>query len=130
MLTTSRLSTAPMYTVLPAQDIKRARDFWENKVGIEFDSPSEGFLMGKAGKGTMFTIYETPLAPTKATTAAFIVDDLEAVMSELRERGVMFEEYDMPGLKTVNGIADFGPTMGRGSWFVDTEGNIINIVQM
>jgi len=130
MLTTSRVATAPFSAVLPAKDIKRARDFWERVVGVEMsDMPAPGYLMGKAGKGTQFLIYETPLAPTEATTAAFIVDDLDAVMTELRQRGLTFLEYDMPGLKTVNGVVEMGE-MGRGAWFKDSEGNTINLAQM
>jgi predicted enzyme related to lactoylglutathione lyase len=130
MLTQSRVATAPLYAVLPAKDIDRARDFWEKKVGMEFESPMHGYLMGKAGGGTMFTIYETPLAPTQATTAAIVVDDLDAAMADLRDRGVEFQDYDMPGMKTVNGVADLGSAMGRAAWFVDSEGNTINVVQM
>ena len=130
MLTTSRLATAPFSVVLPAKDIKRAREFWASKVGVETtDGPAPGYFMGHAGAGTQFLMYETPLAPTEATAAAFIVDDVEAIVAELRQRGVTFMDYDMPGLKTVNGIADMGP-MGRAAWFVDSEGNTINIAQM
>ncbi len=130
MLTTSRLATAPLSVVLPAKDIKRARDFWERIVGVETtDGPAPGYFMGKAGKGTQFMVYETPLAPTQATAAGFQVDDLDAVMRELRDRGLTFVEYDMPGLKTVNGVAEMG-SMGRAAWFVDSEGNTINIAEM
>lgn len=130
MLTTSRIATAPFQVVLPAKDIKRARDYWERMVGVEVtDAPAPGYFMGKAGQGTQFLMYETPLEPTKATAAAFLVDDLDATVADLRQRGVVFEDYDMPGLKTVNGIAEMGP-MGRGAWFVDSEGNTINLAQM
>jgi predicted enzyme related to lactoylglutathione lyase len=131
MLTTSSLATAPMSVVLPAKDLKRARDFWENVVGVEIAGDAvPGTFMGKAGMGSQFLMYETPLAPTQATAAAFIVSDLDAVMTELRSRGMTFLDYDMPGLKTVNGIAEFGAGMGRGAWFMDSEGNTINVVQM
>lgn len=130
MLTTSSVATAPFSVVLPAKDIKRARDFWERVVGVETSEMSvPGYFMGKAGKGTQFMMYETPLEPTKATAAAFIVDDLDATMTELRQRGVQFMEYDQPGLKTVNGVVDMGD-MGRGAWFMDSEGNTINIAEM
>ena len=69
-------------------------------------------------------------AATKAdnTAAGFLVDDLEATMKELRAKGVKFEEYDFPGLKTVNGIAT---TDGeKGAWFKDTEGNILALAEM
>jgi len=59
----------------------------------------------------------------------FVVDDLFAEMADLRKRGVVFEEYDVPGLKTVNGVVEMGK-MGKGAWFKDSEGNILSISQM
>jgi predicted enzyme related to lactoylglutathione lyase len=130
MLTTSRIATAPISVVLPAKDIKRARDFWERIVGVEtVDGPVPNGFMGKAGVGSQFLMYETPFAPTQATNAAFVVDDLDAVMADLRSRGLVFAEYDMPGTKTVNGVASFSDG-SRAAWFVDSEGNTINVVQM
>ena len=58
----------------------------------------------------------------------FDVPDLEETMQDLRSRGVVFEEYDFPGLKTVNGIADMGGE--RSAWFKDPDGNILNVVNM
>lgn len=130
MVATSSLAAAPFSVVLPARDLKRARDYWEKVVGVEImDAPAPGALMGKAGMGTQFLMYETTLEPTKATAAAFIVADLAATMVELRARGMVFMDYDLPGIKTVNGVAEMGP-MGSAAWFVDSEGNTINIVQM
>lgn len=130
MSATSVLATVPFSVVLPAKDIARARDYWERVVGVEImDAPQPGYFMGKAGMGTQFLMYETPLEPTKATAAAFVVPDLDAAMTEMRARGMVFQDYDMPGLKTVNGVMEMGD-MGRGAWFVDTEGNTINVVQM
>jgi len=56
-----------------------------------------------------------------------MVRDVEAAMAALRAEGVTFEEYDMPGLKTVNGIAELGGE--RGAWFKDPEGNILSVVE-
>ncbi len=61
------------------------------------------------------------------TQVGFRVDDIEAEVGQLRDKGVVFEEYDFPGLKTENGIAQIGP--GRSAWFKDSEGNLIAIVQ-
>ncbi len=130
MLTKSRVAMAPVYAVLPATDITRAREFYEKTLGLEVeDAPITGYFYAFGGLGTRFMVYETAAAHGAATTAVFIVQDLEGIMSELRDRGVQFEEYDMPGLKTVNGIAQFG-AMGRGAWFKDSEGNIINLAEM
>lgn len=70
-------------------------------------------------------VYETSASAGSATQAGFTVDDFDATISELRGRGVTFEEYDMPGLKTVNGVADYDGT--KSAWFKDTEGNTIAI---
>ena len=56
------------------------------------------------------------------------MDDIEAEVAELMARGVVFEEYDLPGLKTANGIATMGPN--RAAWFKDSEGNILGPVQL
>jgi hypothetical protein len=70
------------------------------------------------------------------TQMAWQVDDIEAVVTELRKRGVVFEEYDLPGLKTINGIAEVSgnyPSSGgmdeRGAWFRDCEGNLLAVGQ-
>jgi predicted enzyme related to lactoylglutathione lyase len=130
MLTRSMLAAAPASAVLPAADAARAKDFYERVLGLEVEAaPAPGYFFVHAGEGTTFLVYETPLKPTEATTLGFVVKDLLPVMSELRDRGVKFEEYDLPGMKTANGVADFGP-MGRGAWIKDTEGNILSINQM
>lgn len=129
MLTQSVLMMAPASAVLPAQDAARAKEFYEATLGLEVESPTPGYVMVHAGEGTQFLLYQTPLRPTEATNLAFRVSDIRAAMTELRGRGVKFEDYDMPGLKTVDGVADFGD-MGLGAWFKDSEGNMINVVQM
>lgn len=130
MLTKSRLGTGTMSSVLPASDVKRARDYYERVLGIEIeDMPMLRGFMGHAGNGTQFLVYETSASHGDATAAAFVVDDIQPVVAELRDRGVVFEEYDMPGIKTVNGVADMGPA-GKSAWFKDSEGNTLNVVQM
>ena len=125
----SVLAAAPLSSVLQASDLGRARNFYEGVLGLELsDVPGLGFFVS-AGNGTRALVYTTGAGPGAATVAAFLVDDLLAVVAELRGRGAVFEEYDMPPLVTVDGIADMGP-MGKAAWFKDSEGNIINIVQM
>lgn len=72
-------------------------------------------------------VYETKASAGSATQAGFTVDDFDATVTELRGRGVTFEEYDMPGLKTVNGVAETGGM--KTAWFKDTEGNTIAVSQ-
>ena len=129
------LSNAPAVAVLRAEDLGRARKFYSEKLGLAENTAlsDAGMAFFSAGGGTTFTIYARPGIPAPAnTTLAFPVsaDAFDATAEELRSRGVMFEEYDLPdmGLKTVNGVAEMGGT--KSAWFKDSEGNIINLVAM
>lgn len=115
--------------VLPAKDINRAKEFYRDKLGIEpSESMEEGSVMYSCGQGTRFLVYQTDNAGTaKNTQMGWETDNLEAEMEELRGRGVVFEEYDFPGLKTENGVAT--ASWGKAAWFLDSEGNILNIAQ-
>jgi len=123
------LASKPVYPTLPAVDIKRARKFYEEMLGLKviMEDPAPGMML-QAGGGTMLYVYQR--TPTKAdhTVAEFEVDDIDAEMKELRSKGVKFEEYDMPGLKTVNGIAKMDGDV-KAAWFKDTEGNILALGQ-
>jgi catechol 2,3-dioxygenase-like lactoylglutathione lyase family enzyme len=123
--TTTILSTAPAATTLPAEDLKRARAFYEETLGLETelrDDMPEGLFV-HAGKGSLIVLYQRGRATAENTAVTFEVDDLEATVSDLRSHGVKFEEYDFPGLKTVDGIAT--READRGAWFKDSEGNIL-----
>ena len=115
--------------VLPAKDIARARGFYRDVLGLEpADAMDEENLLYRCGKGTAFLLYKTDNAGTaKNTQMGWGTDDIDAEVQDLRGRGVVFEEYDFPGLKTENGIA-FTP-VGRAAWFLDSEGNILNLFQ-
>ena len=122
------LGDAPVAAVLPAVDLARATAFYTEKLGLKvLMESSEGTMFG-AGSGTMVFIY--PYGNTKAehTVAAFRVTDLKATMDGLKAKGVVFEDYDLPGLKTVDGVAK--SDAGSGAWFKDSEGNTIGIIDM
>lgn len=122
----SKLATAPAYGVLPAEDLERARRFYHDTLGFEMeDFPEMRQFMVRAGGGTQFMIYERARTKAEHTALAFQVDDLDATMQDLRSRGIKFEEYDMPGLKTEGGVARMAE--GASAWFTDPEGNIVNI---
>ncbi len=128
-LTITRLSTAPVYAVLPAEDIHRAHRFYWEVLGLDVEMlPSGEELLVSAGDGSRILIYQRARTLAEHTVATFIVEDLRASVSELRERGVRFEDYDLPGLKTVDGIFE-SPTE-LGAWFTDSEGNTISVAQM
>lgn len=121
------LANFNIYPTIPASDLQRARRFYAEKLGYTPVSETPDSLFYQSGE-TMFMIYQTAYAGTaQHTLAALDVDDLNTLMADLRSKGVVFEEYDFPGLKTVNGVAQMGTE--RVAWFKDSEGNIIAIGQ-
>jgi catechol 2,3-dioxygenase-like lactoylglutathione lyase family enzyme len=116
------------HAVLPASDLRRARSFYHDTLDFDPAEEHEGMLMYRLESGAAFDIYETPNAGSaKNTQMCFSTDDLDAEMARLRERGVVFEDYDVPGLKTVDGVADMDGD--RTAWFRDSEGNFICLSQ-
>src|SRR6266513_31096 len=126
---------AEVSTRLPAQDLDRARNFYAQKLGLEPVEEREGGFRYRCGNGYFSVFQSAGRAPGAHTQIAFEVDDLESVVTELRRRGVVFEEVDVPGLRTVGGIADIEgnyPSKGvgeRGAWFRDSEGNLLGVGQ-
>ena len=122
------LKDMELMAVLPAKDIDRAKEFYRDKLGLEpVQTIENDNLIYRCGKGTGFLLYRTDNAGSaRNTQMAWGVQDVEKEVEELRARGVVFEDYDMPGLKTENGIATM-EGMGKGAWFLDSEGNILNI---
>jgi predicted enzyme related to lactoylglutathione lyase len=117
-----------MHAYLPAKDVARARKFYEEKLGFTPKEKVAGGVVYEFAEGTACFLYPTPNAGTsKASQAFWQVDDVEREVAELKARGVTFEEYDVPGLKTVNGIATGGGA--KTAWFTDSEGNILAVVQ-
>ena len=121
---------------IPAQDLQRARSFYADKLGLTPAEERPGGLRYRCGNGE-FAIFESAGAVSGAhTQMAWSVDNIEATVAELRDRGVVFEEYDLPGLNTVDGIAEVAgnyPSKGgvgeRAAWFGDSEGNVLGIGQ-
>ena len=122
------LQKAPMYAYIPARDLARARQFYEQKVGLTPKEEVAGGVVYEFAGNTACFLYPTPNAGTSRASQAFWdVEDLEREMAELKSRGVKFEEYDLPGTKTENGIATGGGA--RAAWFKDSEGNIMALIQ-
>jgi catechol 2,3-dioxygenase-like lactoylglutathione lyase family enzyme len=120
-------------TRLPAQDLERAKAFYAEKLGLEPDEERQGGLRYVCAGGE-FALFESAGAASGGhTQMGWEVEDIEATVSELRARGVEFEEYDLPGLTTVDGIAEIEgnyPSKGSGeraAWFRDSEGNMLGI---
>jgi catechol 2,3-dioxygenase-like lactoylglutathione lyase family enzyme len=122
-------------TRLPAQDLERARAFYADKLGLEPVEEREGGLRYVCAAGEFSLFESVGSASGDHTQMGWEVDDIEATVSDLRARGLVFEEYDLPGLRTVGGIAEIEgnyPSKGigeRGAWFRDSEGNLLGIGQ-
>ena len=122
------LRNAAIVPYIPVADMVRARKFYEGKVGLKPKEEYAGGVIYECGKGSWVFMYPTPGAGTsKASTAFWAVDDVEAEVAELKARGVVFEEYDTPNIKTVNSIAAAGGA--KTAWFKDSEGNTLAISQ-
>ena len=118
-----------LYTVLPAQDLERARGFYHDKLGMEPEGTLDEMLMYRVGPAGRFALYETSNAGTAQNTQMCLIsDDLAADMARLRDAGLAFEEYDFPGMKTVDGVLDSGES--RTAWFRDSEGNFVCLSQL
>ncbi len=120
------LRQAPVTTMLPVVDLDRARDFYESKLGF---SPgwlsADGKFIYAAG-GCTLALFPKP-GGTKAdhTAVSFRVDDIASTIAALKAAGVAFEDYDFPGLKTVDHVCVLGAE--KAAWFKDTEGNYLCI---
>ena len=129
------LEESDVATRLPAQDLNRARKFYSEKLGLEPVEERPGGLRYRSGRHFFVLFKSAGESSGSHTQMGWEVADLEATVAALKARGVVFEEYELPGLKTVNGIAEISgnyPSKGRGekgAWFKDSEGNLLAIGQ-
>jgi predicted enzyme related to lactoylglutathione lyase len=123
------LQKHPMYAYIPAQDLARARAFYEQKVGLKPKQEGAGGVVYEFAGGTACFLYSTPNAGTSRASQAFWqVDDVDREIEELKSRGIVFENYpDMPGERSKNGAVTAGGA--KAAWFKDSEGNTMAIIQ-
>jgi predicted enzyme related to lactoylglutathione lyase len=120
------LSDASVTTILPVKDIARARAFYEGCLGLTpGGSKPDGKFVYRVG-GSTLALFPKPEG-TKAdhTAVSFQVADIGASVRQLQDAGVLFEDYDFPGLKTVDHVCVLGAE--KAAWFKDTEGNYLCI---
>jgi predicted enzyme related to lactoylglutathione lyase len=123
------LKTATPKAALPVEDLHRARTFYEEKLGLTPSREVEGALFYDGAGNSGFLLFPTGGRPSgQHTQMAWFVKDIAASVAELQGRGVRFEEYDFPGLKTIDGIADLG--YEKSAWFRDSEGNLLALGQL
>ena len=121
---------------LPTQDLGRARRWYSEKLGLEPAEERPGGLLYRFSNGEFALYGSAGASPGTFTQMGFEVDDLQCVVTELKRRGVEFEEVDIPGLETTDGMAEVEGTYSskggkgeRAAWFRDCDGNMLGLGQ-
>jgi catechol 2,3-dioxygenase-like lactoylglutathione lyase family enzyme len=122
------LNAAIAKTTLPVEDLARARAFYAEKLGLRPTQEFEGALFYEGEGSSGFLLFPSEARPSGHTQMALFVKDIVYMVAKLKSRGVRFEEYDFPGLKTNHGIADLG--YEKAAWFRDSEGNLLALGQL
>ena len=123
------LTNAAIHPTLPVTDMGRARKFYEGTLGLKvFQTDLSPGIQFQAGESTTFYVYQRGATKAEHISISFTVKDVETSVKELKAKGVTFEEYDLPGMKTVDSIATMGGV--KGAWFKDTEGNTLAVTDM
>lgn len=118
------LSDASVTTMLPVRDLARARAFYEDCLGFRTGGLKPDGKFVYAVGGTTLALFPKPKGTQADHTAiSFRVPDIAASIKELQGRGVVFEDYDFPGLKTIDHVCVLGAE--KAAWFKDTEGNYL-----
>lgn len=121
------LADSPIAAIIPVNDLERAKRFYTETLGLTMTRESPEDTRFESG-GTTIGIYETPYGgKAEHTLASWKVSNLDETMATLRSKGVTFEDYDLPDIKTVDGVVE-SDTM-RGAWFKDSEGNILCVME-
>lgn len=123
------LTSSPMTTILPVIDMRRARDFYESRLGLRAvgERPDGKFVYAIGGGGQLALFPKEGGTKAEHTAVSFQVDDIGRAIADLKGRGVVFEDYDLPGFRTVGHVCVLGAE--KAAWFKDTEGNILCIHQ-
>ena len=121
------LTSSPMTTILPVIDMKRARDFYEARLGLRAagERPDGKFVYTIGGGGQLALFPKEGGTKAEHTAVSFEVDDIGSAIADLEGRGVVFEDYDFPGFRTIGHVCVLGAE--KAAWFKDTEGNILCI---
>ena len=123
------LGQHPIDVVLLATDLKSSKEFYAGKLGLEVLNESEEEITYKCGGDSRLSVTKSTTGTAdEQTQAGWRVPDLAAELAELRARGVEIQEYDMPGLKTVDGVADLGFALT--AWIIDPDKNALAILEL
>lgn len=116
------------YTTIPVSDVGRARRFYEETLGLKPDMVTEGGVMYRSGS-TQFFVYPSAFKASGHTQMSWLVDDIKAEVAALKAKGIVFEDFDRPGIKTVDGVAQSGPSVWT-AYFRDSDGNLLGLTQI
>lgn len=123
------LGDHPITPVLLAKDLAAARDFYHGKLGLEILNENDAAIEFKCGGGTHVEVTKSTVGTAdEQTQASWQVPDIRSEVAELRARGVELENYDFPGLKTEDGVADLG--FAWAAWIIDPAKNALGIMQI
>jgi catechol 2,3-dioxygenase-like lactoylglutathione lyase family enzyme len=123
------LGEHPVHVVLLSLDLAETKAFYHDRLGLEILDENEDAITFKCGGQSSIAVTKSTVGTSdEQTQAGWFVPDLEAELAELRSRGVVIQEYDMPGLKTTDGVADLG--FARAAWIVDPHKNALGILQL
>ena len=123
------LGDHPITPVLLAKDLAASRDFYHEKLGLEILKEDENDIVFKCGGGTHVAVTKSTVGTAdEQTQASWQVPDIRSEVAELRARGVKVEDYDLPGLKTEDGVADIGFALV--AWIIDPGKNALGILQI
>jgi catechol 2,3-dioxygenase-like lactoylglutathione lyase family enzyme len=122
------LSKLEVHATLPVKDLKRARQFYAEKLGLTPKSEMPAGLIYQCQDSWFLLFPSSGASAAQFTQLGWETSNIEAEVAELKTRGVVFEEYNLPNFKSVNSIVTSPGT--RAAWFKDSEGNLLGIVQM
>jgi catechol 2,3-dioxygenase-like lactoylglutathione lyase family enzyme len=119
------LGDATVFATIAVRDAQLAKDFYQNTLGLHLVDENAAGCMYESGSGKLF-VYQSPTAGTsQATSAAWDVENIEDVVADLQQRGVVFEQYDIPDADVDGYVYTLGPQ--KAAWFKDPDGNILSI---
>jgi catechol 2,3-dioxygenase-like lactoylglutathione lyase family enzyme len=122
------LSESDTYTTIPVSDLERAQRFYRDTLGLTPAMVTEGGVMYRSGS-TRFFVYPSRYKASGHTQMSWVVGDIKAEVAALRAKGIEFVEFDVPGVKTVDGISQSGPAVWT-AYFRDPDGNLLGLTQI
>jgi catechol 2,3-dioxygenase-like lactoylglutathione lyase family enzyme len=122
------LNDSDTYTTIPVSDLARAQRFYSETLGLTPAMVTEGGVMYRTG-GTRFFVYPSAHKASGHTQMSWVVGDIKAEVAALKAKGIEFLEYEVPGVKMVDSIAQSGPAVWT-AYFRDPDGNLLGLTQI